>query len=616
MTASSTTARHLAFLRPAPALRRARSGRARTIASASAAPAAALAALLSMPVSPTAEACGGFFCQTLPIEQAAEQIVFRQDGDRITAMVRILYSGEAEDFSWVVPVPNAPELSLGADQTFPELDLATRPRFELERRGDECDVFDAAEATSPGSAPDSDAGDDGVTIVAEEAVGPFDTTLLSSENPDELATWLVDNGYDLSDRGRDLIAPYVEAGMLFVAVKLRNGETVDTIQPLVMEYTSDKPMIPIRLTAVAAEDDMGVLVWIVGDARAVPENYLHVTPNYARLNWYAGPQNAYSSYLQLITDAMNEVEDDGQTGDGQGFATDYADNIDRSLLDQLAPSVERERQLVAEIDALDTIGGDAADYIAAAVGGRFDSGADIGLFFDSSARLSVLRDPDVLPLPPGVDNRVYFDAQSLRENFTAGQLGLARAALADAIEEREREPLATALGLLPDGAYMTRLYTTLSAEEMTADPTFAYNTEMPDQPLTRKARLDTSCENGQPAWTLTLGEGTDRDGEVVITAEQPVPFSAPPPANDLPAAFLQARTSGDATPDVLVRAEAGRLDIAADGEATLTGSDGTPPARSSDDDDGFLGLAGPGTLAVLSLLALRRRRARPARDDD
>lgn len=584
------------------------------------APALPFVALLPLlAAAPPARACGGFFCQQAPIDQAAEQIVFRQEGDRITAMVRILYTGEAERFSWVVPVPDTPELSLGADQSFPELDLATRPQFLLERRGEEC-PFDGAGggvALSPGTA-ETDADDGGVTIEREEAVGPFDTTLISSDDPDALATWLVDNDYDLSDRGRELIAPYVEAGMKFVAVRLRNGESVDSIQPLVMEYTSERPMIPIRLTAVAAEDDMGVLVWIVGDARAVPENYLHVTPDYARLNWYVGPQNAYSSYQNLVTAAMNEVEDDGTTGSGQGFATDFAGPIDAGLLDALAPSRDRQRQLASEFSALDAIEEDAA-YIAAAAAGSFDEGREFGLF-DPTARLSVLRDASVLPLPDGTNDNLYFDVQALRTNYTGEALESARTVLADAIRERELEPLGTALGLLPEGAYMTRLYTTLSADEMTADPTFVYNAAMDDQPLTRRALLETSCENGQPAWTLTLGEGTGREGEVVITAAQPVPFSAPVQVTELSAAFLQARTSAEAMPDVIVRSDAGRLDIAADGSASLTG-DGPLPSTSSSDDDGFLGLAGPGTLVALSLLALRRRRRarswrRAGRDDD
>ena len=381
---------------------------------------ALLLGLPLLPAAPPALACGGFFCESVPIQQAAEQIVFRQEENRITAMVRILYSGEAERFSWVVPVPNEPALSIGADATFPELEGATRPVFALERTGDQCG-FGETGGLPATAVDDTDAaeGGDGVTILAEEAVGPFDTVTLRGDTADELIDWLVTNGYDLSPRGRDLIDPYVEAGMLFVAVKLRNGESTNAIQPLVMEYTSEKPMIPIRLTAVAAEDDMGVLVWIVGDARAVPENYLHVTPNYARLNWYTGTQNAYTSYQSLITAAMDEVEDDGRTGDGQGFATDFAGEIDADLRGGLAGSVEREKRLVAELDALDRLGGDAADFIARAV-----SDSD-----DPTARLGILRGDDVLPLPDGRDEGLYYDAQALRNFFTDEQLGSARTTL-------------------------------------------------------------------------------------------------------------------------------------------------------------------------------------------
>ena len=72
-----------------------------------------LAALLAVH-APTkrATACGGFFCQAQPIIQASEQIIFRQEGNRITAIVQIQYQGTAEDFSWVVPVPGIPDLSV------------------------------------------------------------------------------------------------------------------------------------------------------------------------------------------------------------------------------------------------------------------------------------------------------------------------------------------------------------------------------------------------------------------------------------------------------------------------------------------------------------------------
>ena len=47
----------------------------------------------------TSSACGGFFCQLVPINQAAEQIVFRQDGNQVTAMVQIQFEGDPSDLA-------------------------------------------------------------------------------------------------------------------------------------------------------------------------------------------------------------------------------------------------------------------------------------------------------------------------------------------------------------------------------------------------------------------------------------------------------------------------------------------------------------------------------------
>ena len=530
--------------------------------------------------SGNAYACGGFFCQSVPIDQAGEQIIFRQQGQDITAMVRILYQGEAENFSWVVPVPTSPELSVGADRTFDELDLVTRPQFLLERRGNEC-TFDIDGATTDGStvAISDSATDGGVTVEQTLSVGPFDIQVVSSDNPDDLALWLQENDYDLSDRGRDLIAPYVEDGMKFVALKLRSGQTTGSIQPLIMRYQSTKPMIPIRLTAVAAQDDMGVLAWIVGDARAVPDNYLHVTPNYTRLNWYVGPQNAYASYQTLITEAMN-------TAGGQGFATDVAGRITSDISAQLTTAAALE----SELGQLDTTGNDA----------EFISNL---LIRANNPALTASLQP-LLPLPDNQGTELYFDQFALQSIYTSEELANARSAIRQAYLTVEIEPLRASVNLLPEGAYMTRLYTTLSADEMTLDPTFEFNSSMPDQPLRRQALLESRCGNNGTEWTLTLGAGTGREGEQVISANIDVPFSAPAAVASQRSTWRIERTSGDAMPDVTEQTDFELLQIASDGSATTGGT-----STADDDDDGFLGSMAWFWPLLAGAALIRRRQA-------
>lgn len=510
-------------------------------------------------------ACGGFFCTTVPINQAAEQIVFSQEDDHVTAMVRIVYSGNAEDFSWVVPVPDTPEISLGANATFAELDFATRPQFFLRQEGNVCESEQFIALPENVSAADSgnDESDEGVTIEEQLTVGPFDIDIVSSDNADDMSIWLQDNNYLLTDRGRDLIEPYVLAGMKFVALKLRSGESSGSIQPLIMRYPSVKPMVPIRLTAVAAEDDMGVIVWVVNDARAIPENYEHVTPNYTKLDWYSGTTNAYASYQTLITDAMNEAG-------GQGFATDYAGPLDNAIHSSLT-SAELVESILVQLDAI----ANDAQYISNSL---FST-------TDPAGALSSL--PAILPLPEGFDTNLYFDSNQMEAVFTPAELRQARIDVRASIVARELEPIRNGVALLPRDAYITRLYTTLSADEMTVDPTFNYNATMPEQSRQREAQLNASCNNDVSQWNLTLGAGTGRDGEMVLEVTgQPMPgFTLPEPINDQPAAFLRQRTSATAEPELLFQADLAVLQI--DASDSIVGVSGI-----DNDDGGFLGASG------------------------
>lgn len=473
---------------------------------------AALTILAALPV-PRAQACGGFFCQFVPINQAGEQIIFRQDGDMVTAVVLIQYVGNAEDFSWVVPVPGIPTLATGSEAVFGALELATRPQFNLTINGAPCLSFDNDNVFqgAPSLGGSGDPEDDGVDVLQKLAVGPYDIQIVRSTSAGALATWLADNDYDLSDRGRELIEPYVLDDMNFVAVRLQQDRGVGDLQPLIMKYESADPMVPIQLTAVAAQPDMGVLVWLLGEARAVPLNYLHVTPNYTLLNWYSGTFNAYASYQGLITTAMNEAG-------GQGFATDYAGR-DIDLSGQL-PSLESYGDELRRING----GADDAETVV-----NFAN----SFVFPQDQVFEILR--RTLPLPGGIDEFVYYNAPILREIYETQELTAARVAIITAINTELIDPLNATLAVFDGDPYLTRLYTTLSAEEMTLDPTFSFNPDLGDQPIAREAELNVNCNLGTTRWTLTLGKGTDREGELVIDGTGDVPglFAAPPVLDQL-----------------------------------------------------------------------------------
>lgn len=258
-----------------------------------------------------AQACGGLFCRNNPVDQNAERIIFTDNGDgTVTAIIQIQYTGFDEDFSWILPLPAAiaaedlavPET---ADSAFTELELATNPVF-IPPPPPPCAQVDMVM-----SAP-QEAG--GVELFAEGQVGPYDFVVIGSENPDELVNWLRDSGYRVTPEMEPLISVYVEEQFAFLAMKLAPDFGTQDIQPIAVTYPSSAPMIPLRLTAVAATPDMAVITWFFADRQTVPDNYGHFQIADNEITFFTFGGNNYRQLMGQKADQMN----------GRAFITEYA----------------------------------------------------------------------------------------------------------------------------------------------------------------------------------------------------------------------------------------------------------------------------------------------------
>lgn len=54
-------------------------------------------------------------------------------------------------------------------------------------------------------------------------MGPYDTLVITAEDPGAITAWLTDNGYRLDDLGSEFLKPYVEGGFYFVAAQVGTG---------------------------------------------------------------------------------------------------------------------------------------------------------------------------------------------------------------------------------------------------------------------------------------------------------------------------------------------------------------------------------------------------------
>lgn len=263
--------------------------------------------------SSSLSACGGFFCTTSPVDQNAERIIFTQNGDgTVSAYVQIEYTGEAPDFSWILPLPEAiaaedVEVPEDAMAAFTELEVATDPVFLMPPWPECLQNRAVAQTTTAASAS--------VEVFASGEVGPYGFDVVGSEDPEALISWLRDNGYRVTEPMEPLIDLYVVEGFAFLAMKLRPDAGVQDVEPVKITYPSEAPMIPLRLTAVAANPDMAVMVWVYAQEQAVPANYAHETIANDELVFFGF--GATSNYRTLMGQKADEH-------DGQAFITEYA----------------------------------------------------------------------------------------------------------------------------------------------------------------------------------------------------------------------------------------------------------------------------------------------------
>ncbi len=268
----------------------------------------AICSILLMPLA--ALACGGFFTPGTPLDQNIERIIFAVAPGSMTVYEQINYSGSASDFAWVLPVPSVPKLDTAPVNTFRNLDQQTVPRF-IGPEPPQCGLPPLG--LRPGS---SGLPPRGVNVYSSGTVGPYAYDVIGSSDPAALSKWLLGHHYHIPDQMQPAIQSYTQAHMLFLAMRLQPQAGVQDIQPVKVTFATTQPqvMIPLRMAASSAMPHMGILVWIFGSGRFVPQNYqpLQIRKTQIALDPYAG-----ANYEQLVERAASQAN-------GHGFITEYA----------------------------------------------------------------------------------------------------------------------------------------------------------------------------------------------------------------------------------------------------------------------------------------------------
>ena len=203
-------------------------------------------------------------------------IVYNPQTQRVDLVPSVDFTGEATEFAIVIPTPSIPKLDTVDQWIFRDLNEVTMPVTRWRSRGwgsSGCNVFttdDSGDSVVFGSS----AEEEGVTVISEQEVGAFDTVILTADNPMALTDWLDEHGYHHSIEDNAILQSYIDQRWIFTAMRLsatqfggggrRRAQFFDaTVDPILLTYTAEKLIYPLRLTSISAREGADVTVYIL-----------------------------------------------------------------------------------------------------------------------------------------------------------------------------------------------------------------------------------------------------------------------------------------------------------------------------------------------------------------
>ena len=305
----------------------------------------------------------------VPVEITEINALFIVGEDSTTVHLKTHFDGASEDFVWLVPVPSTSRIELSHNDIFTRLDEETRPRYNLL-------LDEAVEMWSTkkmeelfGLVPDlpelafeHERNENCYNLVEErffpdiifdifdcfckdvslQYVQERDThfaTIMKAQAPSEVTDWLMERGYESGRLNAAILQTYLAEGHATLAVEVTPSAYLEhlwanQIQSIAFTYAGNAITVPLQLAVSAGAISGKLTVDIAAEHRAIPENYLHVHLNQARLDWMDLYGDLYpglwgpplpSNYDEILAEAIAEA---GYHAFSTEYAVERADHTD------------------------------------------------------------------------------------------------------------------------------------------------------------------------------------------------------------------------------------------------------------------------------------------------
>lgn len=197
--------------------------------------------------------------QSVPV--TGHKMILSLSKDNTTLWDQFAFTGDPASFGWILPIKGQVEVDVSSDALFDAFAQVTAPQIYAP---------DVCPNSCKGQGGNDGGG--GVDVISHEAVGPYDTVQLASNDPNALKDWLQMHSFPVPAAVQPVFDTYVAEGFGFLAIRLLPGMTTEAVQPVRVTMPGAAPSVPIRLLAAGTGDLTQVTLWVVSDGKYLPTN--------------------------------------------------------------------------------------------------------------------------------------------------------------------------------------------------------------------------------------------------------------------------------------------------------------------------------------------------------
>jgi hypothetical protein len=134
----------------------------------------------------------------------------------------------------------------------------------------------------------------GVQVLHQGTVGPYETVTLRSSDGDALTSWLTAHDYAIPPDIQPTIDDYTSQGDDFVALRLQPGLSVQNMTPVRVITPSGEYLLPLRMVAAGVSEHVKIVLYVIGEQRYAMPDLHEVSVDLDKLIWtFADNSNNY-----------------------------------------------------------------------------------------------------------------------------------------------------------------------------------------------------------------------------------------------------------------------------------------------------------------------------------